>query len=248
MMLQSLHRANRRRTVAVVVTAAAAVVAIAVLVVGSGSWRSADHAPAGGHPSPQPTTTAPGCPDGVTCLADGRYRAALPVPLTVTLPSTFGSDFNQIGAEALEAYRTDTAKGTGVTVMEHVVPTKADGSDARDPSGGSTAASMATWLAARPFVSQAHTTRTTVDGLPAWRVVATMRTGTPATEQIGDLRGVVTFVDDAAHAWFGPKLTVGEYTLVDVPGAGVTLVWSWTLGPRSVLEGNRPYVAGISFG
>jgi hypothetical protein len=41
----------------------------------------------------------------------------------------------------------------------------------------------------------------------------------------------------------------GQYTLLDVPGAGVTVIWSWTLNHDDhALAGNQAGIDGLSFG
>jgi hypothetical protein len=243
MMLQQLHRTHRNRNLVAVGVAVAAVAVGATLLVRS-DVLSADNQQPGVHaPSP-----APFCPDGATCLGGNRYRVALPVPVTISLPSNFrNQEFNNIGTQAVENYRNDV--NAGVTVMERVEPVKPDDSITRDPSGGSTAHAMAVWLSHRPFVVGARVTSTTVDGMPGWTVSATMRPGTRATAQIGAERGVPTFADNASRSWFGPNLTSADYTLLDLPGGGVALIWSWTLDHNpAALAGNAGYVQGLSFG
>jgi surface antigen len=42
---------------------------------------------------------------------------------------------------------------------------------------------------------------------------------------------------------------LGEYTLLDVPGGGVTVIWSWNDSHNGqALAGNQAYVDGLSFG
>jgi hypothetical protein len=44
------------------------------------------------------------------------------------------------------------------------------------------------------------------------------------------------------------RTLLGEYTLLDIPGAGVTVLWSWALDlPRTQLAGNRPFIDGLSW-
>jgi hypothetical protein len=39
------------------------------------------------------------------------------------------------------------------------------------------------------------------------------------------------------------RYLTGDYTLLDTPGAGVTVIWSWTMHqPRSALAGNEAFV------
>ena len=49
----------------------------------------------------------------------------------------------------------------------------------------------------------------------------------------------------SGQAAYGPLLS-GEYTLVDVPGAGLTVVWSWTLSGED-LTPNQAVIDSLSF-
>ena len=39
-----------------------------------------------------------------------------------------------------------------------------------------------------------------------------------------------------------------RYTLMDVPGAGVAVIWSWTFDRSAVLDGNQAFVDSVTFG
>ena len=54
-----------------------------------------------------------------------------------------------------------------------------------------------------------------------------------------------TFANESGQAAYGRDLT-GEYTLADVPGAGLTVVWSWTRDGAD-LTPNQAVIDSISF-
>jgi hypothetical protein len=243
--LGELHRTRRTRTLTRSVLATAAAVIGVVLVVHSVTPQASTQAPAAPGPS---ASTSSACSPTVQCLGGGRYRVTdLPVPVTVLLPSNFQGDFVPLGGATVEDYRTDV-DATGVTVFENAVPVTNDDSWSRDPSAGTTAHSMATWLSKRPFLTGTTVTHTTVGGLSAWLVTADLKDGAPLLAEKMNAPAGPTFADGPATAAFSPQLT-GDYTLVDVPGAGVTVIWSW--GPpqtKGNLGDNQAYVDGLTFG
>ncbi len=109
---------------------------------------------------------------------------------------------------------------------------------------------MAIWLRDRPFLADATMTRTTVGGREAWRVSATLKPDAQLQAVKAGAGSAVapTFVGSGStSAAYGDRLN-GDYTLVDVPGAGVTVIWSWTQLPDlDVLKDNQAYVDGLSF-
>ena len=253
-MLGQLHRMRRTRNIASVVSVLGLV---AVVLLGGGLLaRQYDTASIPLPPATQPTPTASaarsipndGCSDEVvTCLGDDRYHLALQVPVTVTVPGNFDSNFNVWDTTSLEVYRNDF-KTVGVTVLESPVPVLDDGSATRDVSAGSTAEAQAAWLAQRPFLGHTHVTRTTLDGRTAWRVTGTLKPGAKLTTRKTAQMVAPTFFGGTAKAGYWPGL-VAEYTLVDVPGSGVTVIWSWAVYEHSrVLRANQPLIDSMHFG
>lgn len=248
-MLEELHRTRRTRVIGAVAVAASLV---AVSVVGTALLVGTPSASHDATPGQSVTPTAPAgegpCADAVvTCLEDGRYRVALDIPVTVALPPDFRGDFATFGPSTVEDYRSDV-DNTGVTVFENATPAKNRSTWTADPAAGTTARSMATWLVHRPFLSDASMEHVTVGGLHGWRVVAQLRDGARLRAVKGGLDVAPAFVGHTGNAGYGTDLK-GDYTLVDVPGAGVTVIWSWTLQPdRQVLDGNQRFVDGLSFG
>ncbi len=247
MMLEKLHRTHRTRTVTMTVAGAAAAVVGIVLVVHGVSSPTVSQAP--GANGGSVTSSSSRCGTTVQCLGGNRYRVTdMPVPVTVALPDNFEGAFNRLGAATLEDYRND-ADHTGVTVFENAVPVRNDASWTRDPTAGTTARSMATWLSQRPFLTHTTMTARTVDGRTTWLVTGDLKDGAPLLAAKSGNDAAPTFAGaPPATAGYSPTLT-GEYTLVDVPGAGVTVIWSWA-SPQTKgdLTENRAYVQGLSFG
>jgi hypothetical protein len=245
MMLEKLHHTHRTRTVIMTVAGAAAAVVGIVLVVHGVSSPSASQAPVA--PSTSWPSESP-CSATVQCLGGNRYRVTdMPVPVTVRLPGNFQGVFKRLGAATLEDYRADV-ETTGVTVFENAVPVKNDASWTRDPAAGATAQSMATWLSRRPFLTHATMTQTTIGGRTAWLVTGDLKDGAPLLAVKDGNAAAPTFADSPATAAYSPTLT-GEYTLVDVPGAGVTVIWSWAPAQiKGNLTESLAYANGLSFG
>lgn len=145
-----------------------------------------------------------------------------------------------------EAYRGDIAT-TGISVAENATPVRNDGSWVRDRSAGTTARSVARWLFKRPFLVHSTITRTKVGNITAWRVSATLKPG--AALRATTYRSVApTFAVDDGTMGYRPTL-IGEYTLLDIPGAGVTVIWSWSQDhPASALAGNQILIDKLRFG
>ena len=113
------------------------------------------------------------------------------------------------------------------------------------PKAGRTAESVARWLARGPFLEDTRLTATTLGGLSAWHVTGSLKAGArlPA---IKAGNAAPTFrTTGSGQAAYGPLLS-GEYTLVDVPGAGVTVVWSWTMSGED-LTPNQAVIHSLSF-
>ncbi len=240
--------APARRAVAV----AATTLVLVALVLAVPWWRAHPLVPANSHSGalaakPTPKASGPCANLLVTCLGGDRYRVALPAPVIMTLPTNFQGAFALLGSGVLEDYRTDVGS-TGVTVMEDAIPVKYDGSWSRDPAAGSTAASMARWLSRRPFLVHATLTRTTVGGRLSWRVTASLKLGAQLPAIHGTGLVAPTFTGGNAREGYNSAL-LGEYTLLDVPGGGVTVIWSWNDSHNGqALTGNQAYVDHLSFG
>jgi len=255
--LGELHRTRRTNNVLSVV---AVLVIGAVVMIGGGALlghnqigtpgsgtTSAPATPSQSRtPSPEPTPDP--CQDpAVTCLGTNRFRVHLAVPVTVTLPANFEATFSIFSRDAMEAHRSDLDT-TGVTVLEHAIPVKYDASWTRDPAAGASAQSVASWLFRRPFLTNATLTQVTLDGRVAWRVTGDLKPDAALPAAKNDWSVAPTFVGQPVTEGYRRALT-GEYTLLDVPGAGVTVIWSWSLdqAPGATVR-NQDYVDGLTFG
>ena len=247
-MLQRMHRARTRRAAASAVAGLAAVVAVAVLVsaavVGGGA---SDGPPAsGGRESVR--LPADLCrEDAVSCLGGRKVRMTLGSPLTVDIPETFQPGVKLTPGTA-EFYRADVER-TGVTVTRGAVPVQYDSSWDRDLAAGTTARSMAEWLAGRSFLTDTAVIRRSAGGRTAWEVTGSFREGArlPATKN-GGMKVAPTFYSRGATFASAPYLPC-SYTLVDQPDGGVTVIWSWVFNSATPdLAGNQAMVDAILAG
>ena len=246
--LRQLHRARHRRSVA---TALSVVVVGALAVVAGGAVVAHQRTGAVVVPplaSLTPSTDPQCSVTGITCLGPGLYRLALPVPVTVAVPPSFEGATIALGDDAAEDYRNDVTGHTGVTVFEKAVPVRYDNTWSRDATAGTTARSMTTWLSKRPFLTHTSITPTSVGGRPAWRVAADLKPGVDLPASKNNESAAPTFGGAVWNAAYTPSLR-GSYTLLDVPGAGVVVIWSWTLDKDpQALVGNQEFIDGLTFG
>jgi hypothetical protein len=240
--LERNSRAKNRRNAVAAVAAAAALIA-GGLFVAHAVGGTTEESPGGIRPT---THASPSCSGGptVTCVGANRYRVALIVPVTVTVPANFQPELQVFNATTIEGYQAGDIGATGVTVQEDAVPTRNDASETRDPAAGTTAQSMATWLAHRSFAVPTSVVRTTVQGRPAYQVDIVLKKGAPLLGKHNTDPAAPTFGTGMA-AWGTLK---ARYTLMDVPGAGVVVIWSWTFDRLAVLDGNQAFVDSVSFG
>jgi hypothetical protein len=253
-MLARLHRARRRRT-AVISVAAAAVLAVAVAGVGAAVGRDgatpSPRPPAGSVPAPTSESGDDPCSQPlITCpKGGGRWiRVALIDPVEVPWAPPNFEDYPTIfSVDLLDAYRTDVTRNTGFTVVERAVPVRNSAQWTRDPAAGTTARSVATWLAHRPFLRPTKAVPVSVGGWPAWRVRTVLRDGarmaaSKSNEPLASLFRNPT----GARVGVAPWLQ-GEITLLRSPsGEGVIAIWSWTYSSRaSVLVGSRLTIGSL---
>ena len=258
-MLRAMHDVRRRRNRRAILagTLAAVVVAAVVLV----AVRPAGHTAEPG----RPPTTGTGCPTpfvghqplalgeslaGVTCLGGRSFRRDMAVPVAFTLPPTFtivienGQDRHWVWFARMQDGERDM--DNGVTVMEQAVPvrpTTAAGNDiavdgVRDPTAGTTPESVAQWLSKRPRVTRATVTATTLAGIPAYRVDLAQGEGLVPVFAQGSPSGVR----------FG--IAAGTYVrcwLFELPGSGLSLVWSQTHRDVADLAVNEAVVDTLRF-
>jgi hypothetical protein len=253
-MLEELQQRSRTRTIGTigVVVAVCAAIVTSILLARSGKPSSAPAAgKTNGATSSTTSTSGPGCEANVPpvqCLSDRRVRVSAPVRATIHAPANFVWNARKSGRSCFESYRNDV-NGTGVTVMENAVPVRDDSSWARDGSAGTTAASMAEWLSARPFLTHTSVKRVLVDGIAGgWRVSGELKSGAKLPADKSGTAVGPTFLDTACTAGFAPNL-FGNYTLFDLPGAGVTVIWSWTIeSDHAIIADNQTFIDGLRFG
>lgn len=243
-MLRQLHRARARRT-GVLAAASLALALIAGIGVTSALIAPDRTGPTDRSASATELPRSLCRQPDVTCLGGGRLRVGIAVPVSATLPRAFQPEVRVVPRGA-EFYRADV-RTTGVTVMEYARAMRYDGTWQRDPAAGTSARSMARWLAERPFLTDTTTTRRTLGSRTAWLVRGTLRPGAalPATK---GYPVAPTFANGSFTAGVGPGLR-GTYTLVDQPGGGVAVIWSWQFGEdRLHLAGNREFIDSLRIG
>ena len=238
-MLDELHRTRRNRSAASLIVGVLAV----LVVVGGLALLLRDNDTASKTPPAGPSSKVGGahCNDPlVTCLGGGRYQVGLPVLVTMALPANFHDDFDLGGDSGVSTYRSDI--DAGVSLQENVTPVTSDGSS-EAPGAGTTARSMATWLANRPFLMNGHVARTLVAGRTGWRVSADVKPGMLRRDEVA-----YAFTSDGGWARYDRDFTA-DYILLDTPGGGVTVIWSWAQGHgKNALRGNQNLIDGLSFG
>jgi hypothetical protein len=193
------------------------------------------------------------------CGGGSRITMSLPVPATWTVRSPFSRHLRVVteaGTGQLilaESYRNDTPQPAGVTVAEGVRATKADHLADIDPTAPTSARGLAEWVSRRPFLRSGAVHKSSVGGLPAWTVQVRLRA--PGRLGVADCNQLTTrcmpvLIMPAARstvlgAW-GPM--IARYTFVKVPGAGPTVIWSWTFGDtdRALVE-NQSLIDTLRF-
>jgi hypothetical protein len=193
------------------------------------------------------------------CGSGSRITMALPVPASWIVKPPFSRDLHfvtEAGTGQLvlaESYRKDTAQLAGVTVAEGVRATKADHLADVDPSAPTHARALAEWVSRRPFLRSGAVQRTPVGRLPAWTVQVRLRA--PGRLGVSDCNQLtircmpVLIMPGAASTVLGAwSSMIARYTFVDVPGAGPTVVWSWTFGHTDrALDRNQSLIDSLRF-
>ena len=253
---EDLGRALPRRRRARVAAAACAVVAVLVLVTGTTRWLLPEASRVGQPskapgvsrtlaPTPQPPGQA--C-DVIPCHGRRHQTIALPVTMDWTLPKGF-QDPHVLGAsEPTAGVETFLNTGeAGLAVLQGVSPAKNQAEPAAVP-GIATAESFANWIAQRPFLSASPVRTGHVDGLTAWIVDVEVPPGLPAGPATCagrfDCYPVLLQGSWVAGAW---RNVTGRYTFVDLPGVGVTVLWSWALDGAAIPKPVDDLVGTIRF-
>lgn len=238
------RRRRRVRLITAGLTVAAAAAAALVLVPSSDPKASAPG------PSRAETTYCLGT-EQVTCPARDVVQVRTTVPYDVHLPKAFVGDPGVSRAPGwVEFYQhTPGVSGSraGVTVLSGVDPARA--------TRHLSTQQVASWVAGRPFLAPTTVERTSVDGLPAWRVDATLRPGEPRSQRdwcegIDFECQVLLRLDDGRTDWeTGPRrAVVGHYVFVDVPGPHTVAIWSWVAeGNAAAFDVNDELIGNLRF-
>ncbi|HEY7043979.1 MAG TPA: hypothetical protein VH419_09960 [Nocardioidaceae bacterium] len=240
---------------------AAVAAAVATLIGGAGyalanAPRDADLAPTD---QPPATSTPPqsDCDSPyLRCTAGGRITMQMPVPVSWTVGPQFDREPQALvdsGTSQVylgENYQRDAT--AGVTVAEGVQPVRA--TSQAEPASGvpADARSVAQWVADRPFLDASAVQHTTVDGVDAWTVRAATRD--PSRQGVARCNGgrftcmpllsLTKFPADTLGVW---DTMISQYTFVDLPGAGVTMIWSWSFDGERSFVANQQVVDSIRF-
>lgn len=250
-------RRRRRRARFVTAGAVAAAAAAAMLAV---------------VPLPDPRATTPATPHPATAYCLGTKFATCPatdvvqvkatVPYVVHLPKAFVGDPGVGQApEWVEFYQhTPGVSGSqgGVTVLSGVGPARS--------TKHLGARQLALWVAGQPFITPTGVEPTSVDGLPAWRVDATLRPGEPRAQstwcnsidfECRALLRLESIRPGTRYPWHGDnsdletgprRSVVGSYVFVDVPGPQTVAIWSWVAeGNTDAFGINDQLISGIRF-
>jgi hypothetical protein len=243
--LAELQRAvPRRRRARISVVTFSVAAALVVAVAASRSLLPEDSRNLQPAPPPQETTSPPsssgsGCEHLlITCYGGRRVSVAMTVAMRWRIPADFNMPYSG-GLPSTSLVETYTRRGApgGVTVLEGISAAETRHEYVPVPEVR-TAESFANWLAQRPFLASSPVRTESLDGHRAWVVDAVVKPGRragPATCNVSiDCYPIMLVADDLVGTWEG---LTNRYTVLDLPGAGVTVVWSWGL------EGELPPAA-----
>jgi len=245
--LRDLHRRHgRRRRVQTVAAVAAAAAAIA-LILGIATWRH-DHTDT--QPAPSPDRDQP-CQEQTTvhCLDGGRVEVDASTSFTVRLPDTFAPQLSpNKGTATVDAFRDNASDVAGVTFLDSVGPGRRQ--------TVMSAAELARWVAARPYLDADAPVRTSVDGRAAWQV--TVRVARAPARLVGACDGSPELcwpLLGAHHRPGEPWVTgprpdmVSRYTFVSLPAGRPLGIWSWAYADSlASLDDNDELIASIRLG
>lgn len=238
------RRRRRARVVTAGLTVAVATATAVALVPFSDQTRTAPH------PSGPETSYCLGT-ERVSCPARDVVHVRATVSYDVHLPKAFVGDPGVSRAPGwVEFYqRTPGVSGSraGVTVLSGVAPARSTKHLA--------ARRLADWVAGQRFIAPTAVERTSVDGLPAWQVDATLRPGEPRSQRswcssIDFQCRALLRLDEGDPDWeAGPRRSViGHYVFVDVPGPHTVAIWSWVAeGNTAAFRVNDEFIGNLTF-
>jgi hypothetical protein len=250
--LADLHvREAHHRRKARFAAAAAVVLAVGLGTVGGTVLTHDDGSPTPATPPPTHQPKDPACErERTQCLGDRTYRYDLVRPVVWSLPSEFAADSGPgVGPYKVEvaSYRHGRSP-SGVTVLERV---RASSPDGRTPAPGvaDDPQAFVDWVASRPYLDAGPVTRTTLGGYRAWQVSVTpahARSPRRSACEAGPCH-LMTLQPDGSTTGIWGRMTA-EYTALRVPGAGTTVVWSWTVTSHPQdMDADNEAVQGLSW-
>lgn len=254
-LLVTVRRRQRLRLIGV--TAVVGLVVAGVTLGLSHDLQPVKPAPPAAQRSPTVSSHSGICTLAYFTCTGGRIDVKMAAPFAWTPPRFFDRNLHwapnarQTQLLLVESYRSDPGVSGGVTVLENVEPLKNTGLTHADVAAGSGARALATWLSQRSFLNTTQPRQTTVDGLTAWTVQAQLGLPRQQGPALCNDRFLCAPLFAARHsegAFIGIwSDLIGRYTFVDVPGAGTTVIWSWTFGDSAALAGNQPLINSIRF-
>lgn len=198
---------------------------------------------------PTPTRSAVCADSRVTCLGGRRYQFDLDHPVHWRIPRGFGVN-SGTGTTSFEVESYTRSGSAGVTVMEHVTAASQKTPTSPAPGFPATAAGFTAWLASRPYFDATVPRSTTLAGHDAWQVRLTRQGGATVgpARCLGNTTPCRAVTSDPTVTGVWGDM-VADYTAIDLPGGGTTVVWSWAFGndARAALARNRELVRGISW-
>ncbi|HYO18190.1 MAG TPA: hypothetical protein VES02_05935 [Dermatophilaceae bacterium] len=189
-----------------------------------------------------------------TDVAAGDYLLPLEVPFTVSIPAGWSLGGQEESTERGRVWLDVDLRSpadTGVFVVmdpQGSLPTEGR---VPDPSAGTTADSMATWLAQRPYLKTTDVVSTTVSDLPAWQVDVQLRDNVKPTmtcqPNILDCMPMVLlpFGENATGITNGQR---GRMIFVEIPGDRVIWVYATGAGDlNTILDQAQPIIDSLDF-
>jgi hypothetical protein len=266
-LLRDVERAatRRRRTrIATALVAAACIVALLAIMLTPqhGGDRSTPPTQPDTENPPSSTASSAACNTSLFICVEGvPQQMAMGTVVRWEPQPNFGSDpmfTTDRGSDEVllvEMDRSDVGadKYAGVDIVQHVRAPSLTRTGRADPTVAVDPEAIANWLAQRPDLASSAVRPATIDGRRAWSV--TVRTKIPdkdATVECNDRFACtpIMHVDGAGdlstQGLFEGLLS--RFTFLQVPDAGVVVIWSWALPDNpGLLRGNRALIDSIEF-
>jgi hypothetical protein len=180
----------------------------------------------------------------VTCHGGRTFTIAMRVPMTWTLPRQSERPYpDELGVESFWTHQGHTAF---LAVLEQVRAARMGETGGPAVGVPSNAAALARWMADRPFLQSSGVIRTTFDGHPAWTVDVRLQPKLGPGPARCDVAASIPcyplthqpVYPGVAGIWSQME---SRYTVLDLPGAGTTVIWSGVFGddPGAVAMNQR---------